>query len=85
MIAGGMASILTNPLDMAKLRLQVQRAGSNLKEQNTYFKNDFYYKNIFDAMFKIGKDEGVFALFNGSFARIITHVPTVAITMSMLE
>ena len=31
MMAGGMSSILTNPLDMAKLRLQVQRAGANLK------------------------------------------------------
>ena len=28
MVAGGLASIITNPLDMAKLRLQVQRAGS---------------------------------------------------------
>ena len=27
MIAGAGASFLTNPLDMAKLRLQVQRAG----------------------------------------------------------
>ena len=28
MVAGGAASVITNPLDMAKLRLQVQRAGS---------------------------------------------------------
>ncbi len=27
MMAGACASIITNPLDMAKLRLQVQRAG----------------------------------------------------------
>jgi len=27
MVAGGSASVLTNPLDMAKLRLQVQRVG----------------------------------------------------------
>ena len=28
-ISGGLASTLTNPLDLAKLRLQVQRAGGN--------------------------------------------------------
>ena len=64
MIAGGMASILTNPLDMGKLRLQVQRAGANLKTDVKI--NDFYYKNLVDAIYKIGRDEGVLSLFNGS-------------------
>ena len=49
MIAGGMASILTNPLDMGKLRLQVQRAGANLKTDVKI--NDFYYKNLVDAIY----------------------------------
>lgn len=83
MIAGGMASILTNPLDMGKLRLQVQRAGANLKTDVKI--NDFYYKNLVDAIYKIGRDEGVLSLFNGSLARIIYHVPMVAISMSILE
>ena len=83
MIAGGSASILTNPLDMAKLRLQVQRAGNNLKDDVKV--NDFYYKNLLDALYKIGKNEGVLSLLNGSFARIIYHVPMVAISMSILE
>lgn len=81
MIAGAGASVLTNPLDMAKLRLQVQRAGKfcvgNVKE--------FYYRNFIDGIYKIARDEGGFALFNGSFARILFHVPNVAITMSFVE
>jgi hypothetical protein len=32
-VAGGCASTLTNPLDLAKLRLQVQRASSSSGEQ----------------------------------------------------
>lgn len=38
-----------------------------------------------DGVYKIGRDEGLKALFNGSFARILFHVPNVAITMSMVE
>ena len=83
MMAGGLASILTNPLDMAKLRLQVQRAGANLKTDAKT--NDFYYKNLLDAIHKIVKNEGVKSLFNGSLARIVYHVPMVAISMSILE
>mmetsp|Transcript_13908 Transcript_13908/g.23672 ORF Transcript_13908/g.23672 Transcript_13908/m.23672 type:complete len:331 (-) Transcript_13908:8-1000(-) len=81
MFAGGAASILTNPLDIAKLRLQVQRAGA----ASSTGVQDFYYKHMVDAMFKIGRDEGFRALYNGSLARVLYHVPTVAISMSVLE
>jgi len=40
---------------------------------------------LIDGVYKIGRDEGVKALFNGSFARILFHVPNVAITMSIVE
>ena len=40
---------------------------------------------MLDGVYKIGRDEGVRALFNGSFARILFHVPNVAITMSIVE
>ena len=81
MLAGSAASISTNPLDMAKLRLQVQRAG--LAGGGSV--NDFYYKNLVDAVYKIGREEGAKSLFNGSFARILYHVPNTAISMGVLE
>lgn len=81
MVAGGTASILTNPLDMAKLRLQVQRAG-RVGGGNAA---DFHYKHLVDAVYKIGRDEGALSLLNGSFARILYHVPMVAISMGVLE
>ncbi len=81
MLAGGLASVMTNPLDMSKLRLQVQRAG----KQGGGSQSDFYYKHMLDGVYKIGRDEGVRALFNGSLARIMFHVPNVAITMSLVE
>lgn len=81
MVAGSAASIATNPLDMGKLRLQVQRANAI----GGGIKTDFYYKHLADAVYKIGKEEGVLALFRGSFARILYHVPMVAISMGVLE
>ena len=48
-------------------------------------KSSFYYKHLLDAIYKIGRDEGPRSLFNGSFARVLFHVPNVAITMSILE
>lgn len=40
---------------------------------------------MLDGVYKIGRDEGVKALFHGSLARIIFHVPNVAISMSLVE
>jgi Mitochondrial carrier protein len=40
---------------------------------------------MLDGVYKIARDEGALALFSGSFARILFHVPNVAITMSLVE
>lgn len=81
MAAGACASLLTNPLDMAKLRMQVQRAG----KQGGGLKTDFYYKNMFHGIYKISIEEGILSLFNGALARIMFHIPMVAISMTLLE
>lgn len=81
MMAGAGASLATNPLDMAKLRMQVQRAG----QAGGGNVQDFYYKHLLDGVYKIWRDEGFRALYNGSFARILFHMPNVAISMGVLE
>jgi len=80
MVAGAIASTITNPLDMGKLRMQVQRAGKQPGTQTA-----FHYKHLGDAIYKIVREEGARALFNGSLARIMFHVPNVAISMSLVE
>lgn len=40
---------------------------------------------MLDGIYKIVRDEGPRALFHGSLARILFHVPNVAITMSIIE
>ena len=81
MQAGVCASFITNPLDLAKLRLQVQRAGQTGGGES----NQFYYKHMMHAVYRIGIEEGPLALFSGAFARCLFHVPMVAISMSVVE
>ena len=45
----------------------------------------FHYKNLVHAIYTIVREEGIRTLFNVSFARILFHVPNVAITMSVVE
>ena len=70
--AGAVASIITNPLDMAKLRMQVMRAG---KTGGGAAQSEQYYRHMLDGVWKIARDEGPKALFSGSLARVIFHVP----------
>ena len=70
------ASIITNPLDLVKLRMQVQRAGKNYS---------VLYKNIFQGMFYVYKNYGFLELFRGSIARAMFQTPHGALAMTFLE
>lgn len=72
------ASIITNPLDLVKLRMQVQRVEISGTPRNVY-------RNIFQGMFYIYKNYGLFELYRGSLARAIFHTPNGALTMTLLE
>lgn len=76
--AGAAASLITNPLDMIKLRLQVQRAYA--AEANAVA-----YTGILDGLTKVIRSEGVLALYKGAGARVAFHAPSTAITMSLFE
>lgn len=66
--SGALAGTLTNPLDMVKLRMQVQRAekaaeraaGTNTLETR------FGYKNVFHGVYKVYTTEGFLSLFKGT-------------------
>ncbi len=69
--AGAIAAVVTNPLDMVKLRMQVQRGGIY----------NFGYRNIFDGIYKLIKYEHITSLFHGSGARVAFWVPNVAVNI----
>lgn len=79
-LAGTLASWLTSPLDMAKLRMQVVR--STRASGGT---PHFQYRNMLHGIFSIAAQEGPAALFKGALARVLFHTPNTAVVMSLLE
>ncbi|RYG56145.1 solute carrier family 25 protein [archaeon] len=82
--AGAAASVITNPLDMVKLRLQVQRAAAAVAaaEGRT---SSFQYTGMADALRQLVSQEGWPALLRGAGARVAFHAPTTALTMTLFE
>lgn len=77
--AGGLASWLTSPLDMAKLRLQIQR-GNQATNANT-----ITYRGMVDCLQHTYRSEGVGGLFRGAGARVLHFAPAMTITMTCFE
>lgn len=78
--AGALASWLTSPLDMAKLRLQIQR-GANVSHNN----QNLAYKGMIDCIRKSYIDGGIAGTFRGAGARVLHFTPAMAITMTFYE
>jgi len=74
--AGAAASVLTNPLDLVKLRLQVQRGAGGL---------NFGYRGLAHGLRKMVAEEGFAAMLRGAGTRVAFHAPTTAITMALFE
>jgi hypothetical protein len=78
--ASMLASFVTNPLDLVKLRLQVQR-GSGSSVTHTWGE----YEGMLDGLRQITIKEGFNGLFRGVGARMAFHGPSIAITISCYE
>jgi len=76
--AGSLASFITTPLDLVKLRLQVQRS----KTQMAF---NFHYSGFLGGLRSIALEGGIRALFRGASARVAAVAPNTAIFMSSYE
>jgi Mitochondrial carrier protein len=88
--AGAMASFITSPLDMAKLRLQVQRGQMWLPEGQTVAPSSVpgsaqLYRGFVDCLQATYKIGGIRALFRGAGARVLHFAPAVTVTMTCYE
>jgi hypothetical protein len=83
-VAGSIAGWATTPLEIVKLRMQIQRAdvahrGGSLQD------SVFGYRNVFHGLSLLIKNEGFLALFKGAFLRICFSVPMSTIAMTLTE
>jgi hypothetical protein len=79
--AGAAASWVTSPLDMAKLRLQIQRG-----KHATGLQGDrIDHRGMIDCLSNIYKEGGVKGLFRGAGARVLHFVPATTIMMTCYE
>lgn len=69
MLSSGLANFITSPLDMAKLRMQIQRGerARSGKLDASLGEGRFGYKNMFHGMYLILQKEGILALYKGFF------------------
>jgi len=86
--AGALASWLTSPLDMAKLRLQVQRGESYASKNNAASSSSssvVAYRGVVDCLRTVYQEKGVKGLFRGAGARVCFYAPATTITMCCYE
>lgn len=69
-VASSISAVLTNGLDMAKLRMQVQRVEASCSG-SLGSDSRFGYKNIFHGMYSIVRKEGFLSLFKGNLKAVI--------------
>lgn len=79
--AGAAASWITSPLDMAKLRLQIQRGNSARGGVDSVVQ----HSGMTDCLSFIYKEGGINGLFRGAGARVAHYVPAMTITMTFYE
>lgn len=61
--AGGLAAAIANPSEVALIRMQADGAKPKAERAN--------YKSVVDALVRVGRNEGIFALWSGSYPTIV--------------
>lgn len=62
MLSGALAGMIGNPMDLSLVRMQADGSKPLAERRN--------YKNVFDAMFRTVREEGLMTLWRGSFPMI---------------
>jgi|JI6StandDraft_1071083.scaffolds.fasta_scaffold25441_5 hypothetical protein len=79
--SGITAGILCNPIDLAKIRMQVDRRNIG----QSYEGHTFGYRNVLHGIYRIYETEGFLGLYKGSFMRIWTVGPITGLIMGLTE
>lgn len=78
--AAAAASLLTSPLDLVRLRMQVSQ---EIETSND--RSKFNYKSVLTGLSSIINEEGFRGLFRGALARVAFATPSTALAMVLFE
>ena len=81
-VAGGSQSIICSPMELIKLRMQVQTNRTDLFHWSTGKNNGRVYKDPWDAFKNILKKNGVRGIFKGLELTLLREVPAFAVYFS---
>jgi hypothetical protein len=85
-IANAIAALTTNPLDLVKTRLQVQRAVLTVGNERVVSQQfSFAYTGLLGGLRETIRHDGVLSLWRGTGARILFTAPNAALTMTMFD
>eukprot|EP00808_Paulinella_micropora_P015360 g35605.t1 len=88
-MGGGVASFFTNPFDVVKLRMQVQRtvhtaAGrKHVGDSGEIAALDFKYRHVGHGLVQVARQEGIAGLWRGAMSRMLFHAPAAALTLGL--
>lgn len=81
--SGLISSTITNPLDVVKVRMQVQRA--EIKQGESLEQGRYGYRNIFHGLHLVYKNEGLIGYFRGCSARILYMSCQAALAFTVVD
>ncbi len=82
--AGAVAGFITTPLEIVKLRMQIQRA--DVAQTGGKLENSLFgYKNALHGLGMMIKSEGIFALYKGALLRVMFSVPMTTLSFTLTE
>ncbi len=84
-VTGIGASLITNPLEVARVRLQVQRQEAIIHPDGSMEKGSFGYRSVMDGIMKIASKEGYMALWRGYGTRVFYMAAQAAVNLSLLD
>jgi len=79
------AALATNPLDVIKVRMQVDRAENAHPTSSISTKKRYGYRNLFHGIFTMVKEEGFQGLFRGSSSRVVGIALNSGVYLTLLD
>ena len=83
--SGVVASVATNPLDVPKLRMQIQRAEMGQNRIKDLKEGLYGYRNVFHGIYLIVRREGILSLWRGVGARILHMSIQSTVHLTLME